>query len=55
MMEERQKEKKLRVINLGIQMFCDALTEQGVRCTQIKWHPPVKQDAEIEELLDEFL
>ena len=47
--------KKLKVINLGIQTFYEALLSQNVKTTQIQWQPPVKQDAEIEELLDMFL
>ncbi|MBR4150737.1 MAG: hypothetical protein IKR08_05130 [Firmicutes bacterium] len=43
------------VANLGIMMFYDALVTQGSRCVQVEWVPPVKQSAEIEELLDEFL
>jgi|GEM_PF-291987 hypothetical protein len=43
------------VANLGIMMFYDALVTQGSKCVQVEWVPPVKQSAEITELLDEFL
>lgn len=43
------------VANLGIKLFYDSLAAQGTRCVQIEWVPPVKQSAEMEELLDEFL
>ena len=43
------------VANLGIMMFYDALVMQEAQCVQVEWVPPVKQSAEIEELLDEFL
>lgn len=46
---------KIRVINLGIQAFYEALLDQGVQATQIQWQPPARQDEEIERLLDEFL
>ncbi len=55
MMENRENGGKIRVINLGIETFYDALVEQGVKAVQIDWRPPVKQDEEIENLLDEFL
>lgn len=54
-MEAKESGNKIRVINLGIETFYDALVEQGVKAVQIDWRPPVKQDAEIENLLDEFL
>ena len=50
-----QENKKPRVINIGIQNFYSALESQDVKCTQIQWVPPFKQDEEIEELLDMFL
>lgn len=49
------QENKPRVINIGIQTFYNALETQEVKCTQIQWVPPFKQDEEIEELLDMFL
>lgn len=54
-MNGENKDRKIRVINLGIETFYDALTKQGVKATQLAWRPPVKQDEEMEELLDEFL
>lgn len=47
--------EKPSVANLGIKMFYDSLEAQKVKCTQIEWVPPIKQSAEIESLLDEFL
>lgn len=46
---------KLRVANLGIQTFYDALLSQDVECVQIEWQPPIEQDKEIMDLLDEYL
>lgn len=34
------KQKKLSVINLGLQRFFDALLAQGVQTAQLQWHPP---------------
>ena len=35
-------DKKLRVVNIGISSFYDALTVQDCEAVQIDWHPPVK-------------
>ena len=34
--------KKLRVVNIGISSFYDALTVQDCEAVQIDWQPPVK-------------
>ena len=47
--------QKLKVINIGIETFYDALVKQGAKATQVEWRPPVKVDEEITELLDDFL
>lgn len=47
--------EKPSVANLGIKLFFDSLAAQQTRCVQIEWVPPIKQSAEIEQLLDEFL
>jgi hypothetical protein len=49
------KEVNIRVINLGLQHFYEALVSQNVKTTQLEWRPPVKQSAAITALLDEFL
>lgn len=46
---------RLRVVNLGIQAFFDALVAQGAPCVQLDWTPPARQDAETEALLDQYL
>lgn len=50
-----EENKKLRVINLGLPFFYDALVSQGVTALQIDWRPPVKQSEEMRGLLDMFL
>ncbi len=47
--------KPLRVINIGLQSFYDALQAQGVKAVQLDWRPPVKQSEEINNLLDDLL
>ena len=34
------EQKKLSVINLGLQRFYDALLAQGVQAAQLQWRPP---------------
>lgn len=45
-------DKKLRVVNLGISSFYDALTTQDCQAIQIEWHPPRKLDGEMSFLLE---
>ena len=44
---------KLKVINVGLQSFYEAVEKQGVKVTQLEWRPPVKP--EILALLDKLL
>lgn len=37
-----QNEKKIAVLNLGLQRFYDALTAQDVHAAQLQWRPPCK-------------
>jgi hypothetical protein len=53
--DSNQKEVNLRVINIGLQHFYEALVSQKVKATQLEWRPPVKQSAEITAILDQFL
>lgn len=49
------EKKSLRVINIGLSRFYEALTAQNAKATQIEWRPPVKQNKEISDLLDLFM
>jgi hypothetical protein len=53
--DRTQKEVNLRVINIGLQHFYEALVSQKVKTMQLEWRPPVKQSAEITAILDQFL
>lgn len=53
--EKPLPKEKPSVANLGIKLFFDSMVAQDTRCVQIEWVPPIKQSAEMEELLDEFL
>lgn len=50
-----EKKSGLRVINIGVQFFYDALVDQKIKATQLDWHPPVKQSAEIQNLVSVYL
>ena len=43
--------EKLRIVNLGISSFYDALVNQDCKVAQIDWHPPVKLSEELQEQL----
>lgn len=45
----------LRVINLGAELFADALRDQSVPVQQVLWTPPRDQDEDLMTLLDDLL
>ena len=47
--------EKLRVVNIGISSFYDALTVQNCDAVQIDWHPPVKLDESLRTLLEKTM
>ncbi len=47
--------EKPRVVNIGIEVFYQALVLQEVDCAQIQWQPPAEQNEEITFLLDAYL
>ena len=54
-MEEKKcacNENKLKVVNIGLTRFYDALVAQDVKSTQLDWRPPFRQSEEIQNLLD---
>ena len=44
--------KKLRIVNIGISSFYDALTVQDCEAVQIDWRPPVKISDEMNRLVE---
>ncbi|MBP3478388.1 MAG: DUF1116 domain-containing protein, partial [Oscillospiraceae bacterium] len=44
--------EKLRIVNLGISSFYDALVNQDCKVAQIDWHPPVKLSEELKAQLE---
>lgn len=54
-MEEKKcacNEHKLKVVNIGLTRFYDALVAQDVKSAQLDWRPPFRQSEEIQNLLD---
>lgn len=46
---------ELKVINIGLEIFNDALEQQGVRVAQVSWQKPVKLEKEYEDILSKIL
>ncbi len=46
--------QKLKVINLGIEIFADDLKRQGVEVVSVDWKPPAGGDEELLRLLDKL-
>jgi hypothetical protein len=46
---------ELRVINVGLEVFNDALKAQGINVVQVSWQPPPKLEKEYEDMLSKML
>ncbi len=46
--------KKLKVINIGIETFAEDLEKQDVEVVRVDWSPPAGGDLEILKLLDKL-
>jgi hypothetical protein len=46
---------ELKVINVGLELFRDALESQGVAVTHVSWQRPVKLEKEYEDILSKIL
>jgi len=46
--------KKLKVVNVGIETFAEDLRKQGVEVVKVDWRPPAGGDLEILKLLDKL-
>lgn len=47
--------KKLRVVNIGISSFYDALASQDCEVAQIDWRPPVRLSVQVQELVQKTM
>jgi hypothetical protein len=46
---------ELKVVNIGLEIFRDALEAQGVDVVQVSWQLPVKLEKEYEDILSKIL
>ena len=46
---------ELRVINIGLEIFKEALEAQDVRVAQVSWQMPIKLEKEYEDILSKIL
>lgn len=46
---------ELKVINVGLEIFKDALEQQGVNVAQVSWQKPVKLEKEYEDILSKIM
>ena len=46
---------ELKVINIGLELFKDALEDQSVSVAQVSWQKPLKLEKEYEDILSEIL
>ena len=46
---------ELKVINIGLEIFNDALKAQNVNSVQVAWQPPPKLEKEYEDILSKIL
>ena len=44
----------LRVINIGLLLFYQSLTEQKVEAAHVNWKPKPKLEKDIEDILDKI-
>jgi len=48
-------QEEIKVVNIGIKEFMEALEDQQVPVVHVDWKPPTEEDEEIEKLLDSLL
>jgi hypothetical protein len=46
---------ELKVINIGLEIFNDALKAQGVNSVQVSWQPTPKLEKEYEDILQQIM
>ena len=47
--------RELKVINIGLEIFRDALEAQHVPVAQVAWERPIKLEKEYEDILSKIL
>ena len=48
-------DSELKVINIGLELFRDALEAQQVPVVQVVWEKPIRLEKEYEEILSKIL
>jgi hypothetical protein len=48
-------DSELNVVNIGLEIFHNALKLQNIKVVDVNWSPPLKLDKETEDLLDKIL
>lgn len=48
-------DQKIKVVNVGLEQFCDDLVSQNIECIQLQWNIPLYVDKKIENLLSQLL
>jgi hypothetical protein len=51
----RLLDSELKVINIGLEIFKDALEAQHVPVVQVTWEKPIKLEKEYEDILSKIL
>lgn len=51
----RLLDSELNVVNIGLDIFYNALKIQNIKVVDANWNPPPKLDKETEDLLDKIL
>lgn len=51
----RLLDSDLNVVNIGLEIFHNALKLQNIKVVDVTWSPPPKLDKETEDLLDKIL
>jgi hypothetical protein len=51
----RLLDSELNVVNIGLEIFYNALKLQNIKVVDANWNPPPKLDKETEDLLDKIL
>ncbi len=45
---------EIRVINIGLRLFYQSLTEQKIEAVHVNWEPKPKLEKEVEDILDKI-
>ncbi|WP_143701253.1 fdrA domain protein [Vulcanisaeta thermophila] len=49
------KSGKIKVLNIGIELFYSELKKQGIDVIHVEWKPPIKLEKEIEDILSKVM